>query len=327
MQPIAHETDLDELRRGSVVYAVICAWAKLGLFQQFSNGPVPLSELPGDLRSIQVTARILGHAGLLTTDGERWGLSSVSTQMIDQGVLNIGGGLDAMRVLSGLDELLLEGGPAKRKDGSSLATEGGVRDQDPEDVRRFLDMLYRRSEHSAKETARWFAERLPEGGHILDVGGGHGRYSEALSHYGFSATIVDKPVCCDITKERYGDRFQTIGGNFFEVDLKGPYDGALLSNIIHGLGPDEIQDLLGRLQAVIRPGGVIVIKDMFIDETHVSPEAAVIFAMTMLLYTPNGNSYATKELDRWCEQADFTPSGVVQARDQRFSLYFATRKR
>ena len=105
MQPIAHETDLDELRRGSVVYAVICAWAKLGLFQQFSNGPVPLSALPGDLRSIQVTARILGHAGLLTTDGERWGLSSVSTQMIDQGVLNIGGGLDAMRVLSGLDEL------------------------------------------------------------------------------------------------------------------------------------------------------------------------------------------------------------------------------
>jgi len=325
MQPIAHETDLDDLRRGSVVYAVICAWAQLGHFDALAEGPRALSSLNGDLRGLRAAARILGHVGLLTTDGERWGLSSTGERMLNAGTLNLGGAADSFRLFSKLDEILLHGGPANRADGTSLATDGGVRDRDPDDVRRFLSMLYRRSEDSARETARWMAERLPEGGHVLDVGGGHGRYSEALSDHGFSATIVDKPVCCQIANERYGERFATIPGNFFEVDLGGPYDGALLSNIIHGLGPDEILHLFQRLHRVLRPGGVLVVKDMFVDPSQVNPEAAVVFAMTMLLFTPNGDSYSTTEVDGWCAESGLTPDGIVQSRDQRFALYFARR--
>jgi len=325
MKSITHITDLDTMRRTSSVYAVVCAWAHRGLFEALSEGPRALRELPGDERALDVAARILGHLGLLVGHGDRWGLSVTGKRLFDEGALSLGSGLRAFRDLAGLDRVLAEGGPARGDDGSSRASEGGVREQDPDEARQFMDMLYRRSADSAPETVRWMTPHLAPSAHVLDVGGGHGRYAEHLLQAGFRATVLDRPVCIALARARYGDRLGYLEADFLVDPLDGPYDAALLSNIVHGLGPDEIVTLLRNLHRSMAPGALLVIKDMLLDESRVQPEAGVVFALTMLLFTRKGNSYDRSQLETYLTEAGFHREAVVDVTDQRFSLMLARR--
>ena len=325
MKPITHASDLDAMWRTSSVYAVICAWAKNGLFTALADGAKPLSELPGDDRALEVAARILGHVGLLVGHGDRWGLSVTGKRLAEEKSLGLGGGLQTLGDWSRLDQVLSEGGPARNADGSSRATEGGVREDDREDSRRFMNMLYRRSADSAPEAVRWMTPHMAQGGHVLDVGGGHGRYAESLLEAGFRATVLDRPVCIELARERYGDRLGYLETDFLAEPIQGTYDAALLSNIVHGLGPDEIVTLLKNLHGALAPGALLVIKDMFLDESRVQPEAGVIFALTMLLFTRKGNSYDLGQLDTCLAAGGFERQAVVNVTDQRFSLLLARR--
>jgi SAM-dependent methyltransferase len=326
VQPITHAASLDAMWRTSSAYAVLCAWAHNGLFTALAEGPRPLAELPGDDRALDVAARVLGHVGLLVGHGGRWGLSVTGKQLFDEGALNLGPGLRTFGDWSRLDRILRDGGPALDEDGSSRVTEGGVREHDPDNARQFMNMLHRRSADSAPETVRWMTPHLAPAAHVLDVGGGHGRYAEHLLDAGFRTTVLDRPVCIELARERYGDRLGYLEADFLEDPLGGPYDAALLSNIVHGLGPDEIVTLLRNLHQSLAPGALLVIKDMFLDESRVQPEAGVIFALTMLMFTRNGDSYDRDQLDSFLGQAGFRRQAVVDVTDQRFSLLLARRE-
>ena len=202
--------------------------------------------------------------------------------------------------LSRLDQVLKSGGPASGPDGESRVTEGGVREQDPENTRRFLDFLHRRSGESAAEIVRWLMPLLTSDAAVLDLGGGHGRYGQALADNGLQVTLFDRPLCIEIARQRYGNSLQYIAGDFMQDDLGGPYDAVLLSNIVHGLGPEENHHLLSRVSMVLKPGGWLLLKDMFLDDSGIGPENAVLFGLIMLLYTRQGRSYSVQEMNDSC---------------------------
>ena len=114
-------------------------------------------------------------------------------------------------------------------------------------------------------------------------------------------------------------------GDFMVDDLGGPYGATILSNIIHGMSPAEIPALFTRLAQVIEPGGLIVIKDMFIDDTGVGPEVGVFFGLMMLMYTDGGQSYQVPTVSDWLEESGFARIQHVQVTDQSFSLVTARR--
>src|SRR5690606_9520379 len=109
-----------------------------------------------------------------------------------------------------------------------------------------------------------------------------------LVELGHRATLFDKAVCVDFARELHGEALEYRVGDFFRDDLGGPYDAALLSNIVHGFSLDENRSLITRLAKALKPGGYLVMKDMFIDDLGADPENAVTFGMTMLLYTQGG---------------------------------------
>ena len=49
----------------------------------------------------------------------------------------------------------------------------------------------------------------------------------------------------------------------FESDLGGPYDGALVFDIIHHLSGEQIVALLRRVREALKPGGTLAVLDMF----------------------------------------------------------------
>jgi len=325
MQTIHSERDLDDLRRSAQTWAVVTAWGKNGLFDALSDGaPHSASDLPGDTRSIEITATLLGHIGLLIrhegeTGNPQWSLSATARELLAQGCLTIPRST-GIAELSRLTDVLKEGGPVRDDEGQRRATAIGVDPDNPEGARMFMNMLYRRSAVAAGETARLLAARLPQGGRALDLGGGHGRYGEELAQKGFEVTLFDQPVCVEVARERYGDSQRYIAGDFMVDDLGGPYDLVLGSNIVHGLSDPDLAHLHPRLREVIRPGGLLVWKDMFLDDTAIGPESAAVFGIMMLMYTEGGRSYSVQEMERILASAGFESLQHVLVADQRFSL-------
>jgi len=329
MRPICTEQDLDLLRLSTAAYAAIIAWSRHGLIDALMEGGI-LSphDLPANADAIRNTAPVLAHLGLIIRhpqpDGSTaWSLSHSARALVKQGVLPIGrawGGLDD---LTRLHTVLEHGGPVRDREGSSRVTSGGVVQSNPEQTKAFMDMLYRRSEVSAEETARLLEPYISEGDHALDLGGGHGRYGAALLSQGLKVTLFDRAICCDIARDRYGTELSTISGDFMTDDLGGPYEIALLSNIVHGCRPDELDGILSRLRKVVVPGGVVAIKDMFLNEAMDRPESAALFGLTMLLYTDGGRSYTHFEMREALGRAGFAELDCIDVPDQRFSLLIA----
>ena len=328
MNTIGSESDFDNLRRTASAWAVIVAWARYGLFDALASGdPVAAEELPANDDAVRNTAPILAHLGILIRhpqpDGTAaWGLSPTARDLMASGAFPTASAWSGFDDLTRLHTVLEHGGPIRDREGRTKLTSGGVVRTDEKQTREFMDMLYRRSEHSARELARILKPWVPEG-KALDLGGGHGRYGHELANNGLHVTLFDRDICCQIVNERYADQIETISGDFMVDDPGGPYDLIVLSNIVHGLGPDEMETLIPRLRAALVPGGVLAIKDMFLDHTMARPESAAMFGLTMLLYTSAGRSYTYADMKTALERSNFIDFDIVDLRDQRFSVILA----
>lgn len=325
MNIIHDERDIDRLRIHTMAYAALIAWSQQGLFEQLAEGDALTGDaLNADTNAIRNTAPVLAHLGLLVRqprpDGSTaWSLSHSARALMAEGVLPIGNHWEGFDNLTRLPTVIDQGGPVLDREGHSRLTSGGVVEEDPKRTRAFLDMLYRRSDVAAEETARLLAPWATRGD-CLDLGGGHGRYGHELTRHGIEVTLFDRALCCEIAQERYGDALATRTGDFMEDDLGGPYDLVLMSNIVHGCSPDELGVLLARVRAAMKPGGRLAIKDMFLDATMASPESAALFGLIMLMYTAGGRSYARQEMVELLQTAGFPEVDFIDVPDQRFSL-------
>lgn len=320
MRPVKTERDLDDLRRAAQGLAVIAAWGGAGVFEALRDGaPRPFSALPASPRALAVTAPVLVHLGLVVRVGaDQVALTRSARALLEAGSLGIGRAEGALGDLARLDGVLRSGEPL-------VPTDVGVRDEDREATRAFLGMLFRRSAAASEEVARWLGPRLPAGARVLDLGGGHGRYADALAAAGCAVTVFDRPVAVELARERFGDRLAYRAGDFLADELGGPYEAALLSNIVHGLDEDGCRALLGRVHGALAPGGLLVLKDMFVDEHGAHPVEAAFFNVTMLLYTRGGCSHAVEAMRALCAATGFEPPEHLHVADDGFSLLLARR--
>jgi len=140
------------------------------------------------------------------------------------------------------------------------------------------------------------------------------------------ATLFDRKVCVAIARERYGDTISYIEGDFQKDPLGGPYDLVFLSNIVHGLGPDENRALFQSIRESLAPGGILAIKDMFLDAFTCHPESAAVFGLTMLMFTREGQSYTFDAMAAICRDAGLEALDHVFLPDRGYSLMMARRE-
>lgn len=304
--------------------AVVSAYHELGVFERLAKGPVRVADLGLDARAVKNTLPLLRHVGLVCGDDERVALTDGGRRALEARAIPTGRNLEILRDLSRAKELLEAGGPVKDDAGKSKGTTGGTRADDPDATKRFLDMLYDKSEGAAKGTFAWLSEGLSKGARVLDLGGGHGRYARAFADAGYEATLLDLPHAIAYAKARHGDALRYQTANFHEDALGGPYDLALLSNIVHSESDDGNAKLFARLFGALAPGGRVAIKDMFLDELEASPENAVFFGVTMLLYTERGRSPSLAQLRAWLSEAGFEPPTLTLM--ETHALVVATKK-
>lgn len=148
---------------------------------------------------------------------------------------------------------------------------------------------------------------------LLDLGGGPGTYALAFltKTPRLHATVCDREAALEVAKEiagthPEGHRLSYLSLDFAKEPIPGRYDVIWYSNVLHIYSPKENQGIFRRAHAALKPGGRLIIQDAFLhDREGVLPVEASLFAVSMLLFTEQGNTYTVSETVKWLKQAGF----------------------
>ncbi len=182
--------------------------------------------------------------------------------------------------------------------------------EDEEYWRVYITGQYEIARLSAQEVAK--AIKLSDGASaLLDVAGGHGWFSAELCkrHDGLHATVVDLPGSARVGREiiakaGMSERVKHKDGDMFEADLGGPYDGALVFDIIHHLSGEQVVTLLRRVRDVLEPGDTLAVLDMY--RTDAKRQRASAAALGLLFHLTSGaDLHSPDELAGYFTEAGF----------------------
>ena len=146
--------------------------------------------------------------------------------------------------------------------------------------------------------------------HLLDLGGGPGTYAIhfCMNNPRLKATVYDLPTTRPfaektIAKFNLQNRIDFKDIDYLEEKIKGIYDVAWLSHILHGEGPEECRKVIGKAVSALEPGGMILIHDFILNNNMDGPLFPALFSLNMLLGTPAGQSYSEKQISDMLSEA------------------------
>ncbi len=203
--------------------------------------------------------------------------------------------------------------------------------------RSFTWAMHHRSREQAKTVARFLDLRRAR--ILLDLGGGPGTYAMAFlaANPALRATVADRPAALKVAREIAATHpakarlsFATL--DFMSDPLPGRYDVVWLSNIIHIYAPAQNVGLFRKIRKALTPDGRLFIHDAFLtDPRGLYPTDRTAFALTMLLFTDTGNTYASRDVMRWLRKAGYRRvkllTGIGRRKDGENGLIEASRER
>ncbi len=154
---------------------------------------------------------------------------------------------------------------------------------------------------------------------ILDVAAGSGAWSLAFARALPDArvTTVDFQEMTPITREfaeKFGvaQRYEYKEGDLRQVDFgREIYDLVILGHIIHSEGEKHGKELLRKCYAALRPGGKLLIGEFVPNDARTGPAMPVLFGLTMLLQTEEGNVFTLREYRAWLKTAGFRKVATI----------------
>lgn len=146
--------------------------------------------------------------------------------------------------------------------------------------------------------------------HLLDLGGGPGTYAIhfCMHNPGLQATIFDLPGSrqfADKTLAQFSmqERIDFQAGDFQQDVIKGSYDVAWLSHVLHGEGEAGCNNMLQKTAAALEPGGLLLVQEFILEDDRAAPVFPALFSLNMLLGTFAGKAYSVSELTTLLQNA------------------------
>ncbi len=146
---------------------------------------------------------------------------------------------------------------------------------------------------------------------LLDIAGGSGIYACSLMahHPHLQATVFEKPPVDRIAREQisrrgFAGRVSVAAGDLFKDALPGDCDVHLLSNVLHDWDVPVVKQLLAGSFRALRPGGMLVVHDAFINAAKTGPLPVAAYS-ALLMHTTQGKCYSTSEMEEHLTGAGF----------------------
>lgn len=301
--------DLGEFSRlwgGFRASRVILTANNLGLFEEVGSGATAATlakALRTDPRATEILLDAVASLGLLSKSRGTYRLTPLAKKyLLRKSPLYQGDMLRHADTLwkswSGLDDVVRTGRPSRS---AERHHETFIKAMHNNAVMRAAGVL---DAVSLKDVRR-----------ALDLGGGPGTYSIEMARRGVEVTLFDLPNTLDTTKlvvRAAGVKgISFSGGDFHFDDIGGPYDLALLSQVLHSHGPVENLALLGRVFDALAPKGRAVVHEFTLSADHASPVPGALFSVNMLVNTAEGRSYAPGEIRDWMKKTGFKAMRTV----------------
>lgn len=146
---------------------------------------------------------------------------------------------------------------------------------------------------------------------VIDVGGGSGGLIATLCELnpGMNGVLYDLPRTARLAEPLLratpgGDRVAIEAGDILHAPPSGSYDAVILRALIQVLAPDEAGVAIAHSAAALRPGGAIYIAGPgILDDSRLSPAAAVYVNLDFMNLYRSGASYTESEHAHWLEAA------------------------
>lgn len=168
--------------------------------------------------------------------------------------------------------------------------------------------------------------KLGPAGSVLDVGGGPAGTLLALAEFYPDArlTLLELPAVASIVApiiamSPFGRRVIVQEGDIVARPAGETHDLVILKAVVQILGPHEAAAAIRNCFASLKPGGTLVIGGAgILDDSGLSPQAAVFYNLTFMNLYRDGASYTRSQYRSWLSQAGFVearfsslPSGGI----------------
>jgi len=308
---------------------VLAAAAELDIFSTLAAHPMTAkslsTKLGTDLRVATILLDALTALQFLTKRADKYSvLSNIARILTEESPDNILPALrhqaNGLRRWSQLARITQTGKPAKCKPSiRGLAA----------DEAAFIGAM----DNFSAPFAESIVKRLkPDFKHLLDIGGASGTWTIAFLHSvpNAKATLFDLPTVIPLAKKRIAraglaDRVTFVAGDYYRNKLPRGADFAWLSAIAHQNSRGQNRALFAKIYSSLQDNGVLVIRDVVMDSSRTSPVAGAMFAVTMLVATEAGGTYAFDEFREDLTQAAFTKVKLVHRDQGMNSLIQATK--
>ena len=296
--------------------AALNAAIELNVFAALTNGPVDAAAIAqhcsASPRGIRVLCDFLVICGLLQKDGAQYSHTPTSAIFLDP---NSPASMASMARFMGnpaVQEAYRNLTEIVRTGRTTLPGSGSVEPENPMWV-SFAEDMAPMMGPTAKPMAALLLKDLSGPRKVLDIAAGHGLFGIEIAKQNPEAhiTALDWAKVLDVASRNakaagVEDRFTRLPGSAFDVDFGGPYDAVLLTNFLHHFDQPTCIDLLKKVHAALRPGGIAATLEFVPDDSRVSPPPAAGFAMTMLTTTAAGDAYTFRELQSMYTSAGFS---------------------
>lgn len=185
-----------------------------------------------------------------------------------------------------------------------------VFETDPALGANVLSVLHRIGQQSGPDLAKRLA--LDQARTMLDLGGGAGTNAIAFCRMypQLSATVFDLATTLPLTERTVKEaglesRIALKAGDFNRDSLGGPYDVALMSDVLHYQDLTTNAALVKKISGHLNPGGRLIIKDRFLDASGTSPAWTAAFAVHILVNTERGACYRTADAVQWMQDGGY----------------------
>ncbi|HYO47278.1 MAG TPA: class I SAM-dependent methyltransferase [Gemmatimonadota bacterium] len=155
---------------------------------------------------------------------------------------------------------------------------------------------------------------------MLDLGGSHGLFSGALCdrHPGLHAEILDLPEAVEqaapmLAREGRGDRVRLRAGDALAEDLGVmAFDLVFVSNLLHHFEPSQSRDVIRRAARALRPGGILVIQELFTPSSISQDGQVGALADLYFALTSASGTLSVNDLAAWQREAGLKPRRPVR---------------
>ena len=320
-------TPIFETFRGSYATELLtAAVAHFDIFRRLAHTPMTRTDLGAALglaeRPTVVLTTALRAFGLLTIDAEqRLVLTELAREHLMPGAaFDVGDYIGLAANSPGVVEMvqrLRTNRPATHDAGVAFIYRDGVKSamENEAAARHFTLALAGRAKNVAPVLATKID--LSHAKTLVDVGGGSGIYSIAFLQRNphLHAIVLDRPEVLKVAQEMaqaYGvmDRLTLRGADMFRDPLPAGADVVLLSNILHDWDVPECQTLIARCAKSLKPGGQLLIHDVFLSDAHDGPLAMALYSAALFTLT-EGRLYSAAEYRAWLHAAGLQAGEVT----------------